>query len=208
MDYSGDISNDASTSGCSEQVTVLPHTITLAFVGGGFVPKITTPLPKDYKSPGVEGDISFADSLRDGVRVDVTAKARNVANSCAKPLTPSIETTKLFSVPVSQGNLDTVQLAFKLFEVTPTAMNTAKKAKCQSLTLEITQFTAVGVDSQGVQSNTLSLLGEGGVLDIVIPVGKKKAAPVTLSERRAAALEEAEFRALPSGTRLPAPDRR
>ncbi|HEY1267615.1 MAG TPA: kelch repeat-containing protein [Candidatus Binatia bacterium] len=209
VDYSGDISNAASTSGCSEQVTVSPHSITLAFIGGGFVPKITTPLPKDYKSPGVEVDISFTDILRDSVRVDVLAKARNIANNCAKPLTPSIETTKQFSVPVSQGNLDTVQLAFKLYEVTKTALNTAKKAKCESMTLEISDFSAVGVDAQNVHSNTLTLLGEGGVLDILVPLPTKKKQPAqTPSEKRAAALEEAEFQTLRPGTRLPAPDRR
>ncbi|HEY1267653.1 MAG TPA: kelch repeat-containing protein [Candidatus Binatia bacterium] len=209
VDYSGDISNAASTSGCSEQVSVLPHSITLAFVGGGFVPKITTPLPKDYKSPGVEVDISFTDILRDGVRVDVLAKARNIANNCAKPLTPSIETTKQFSVPVSQGNLDTLQLAFKLYEVTKTALNTAKKAKCESMTLEISEFSAVGVDAQGIHSNTLTLLGEGGVLDITVPLPtKKKQAAQTSSEKRAAAVEEAEFQSLRPGTRLQAPDRR
>ena len=207
VDYSGDISNASSTSGCSEQVTVLPHSITLTFVGGGFVPKITAPLPKNYKSPGVEVDVSFTDILHDGVRVDVTSKAHNVANNCAKPLTPSTDTLKQFSVPVSQGNLDTVQLAFKLYEVTPTAMNTAKKAKCQSVTLHISQFTAVGVDAQGTQSNTLTLLAEGG-LDIIIPLPTKTKSAQTPSERRAAALEEAEFQALPAGTRLPAPDRR
>ncbi|HEY6197522.1 MAG TPA: hypothetical protein VI231_02840, partial [Candidatus Binatia bacterium] len=206
VDYSGDISNASSTSGCSEQVTVLPHSITLAFVGGGFVPKITTPLPKNYKSPGVEVDVSFTDILHDGTRLDVTSKAQNIANNCAKPLTPSTETIKQFSVPVSQGNLDTVQLAFKLYEVTTKAMSTAKKAKCQSVTLHISQFSVVGVDAQGTQSNILTLLGEGG-LDIIVPLPTKTKAAQTLSEKRAAALEEAEFRALRSGTPLPAPDR-
>jgi hypothetical protein len=204
-DYSGDISNASSTSGCSEQVTVLPHSITLAFVGAGFVPKITTPLPKAFKSPGVEVDVSLTDILHDGIRLDVTSKAQNIANNCAKPLTPSTETIKQFSVPVSQGNLDTVQLAFKLYEVTTKAMSTAKKAKCQSVTLHISQFSVVGVDAQGTQSNILTLLGEGG-LDIIVPLPTKTKAAQTLSEKRAAALEEAEFQALPAGTRLPAPE--
>jgi hypothetical protein len=209
VDYSGDISNDASTSGCSEQVTVTPHSITLDFVGGGFVPKLTTPLPKAFKSPGVEVDLSFTDILHDGVSVEVTSSARNVANNCAKPLTPSTVTVKQFSVPVSQGGLDTVQLAFKLYEVTKAAMKTAQKAKCESVTIEVSDFSAFGVDAQGVHSNTLLLLGEGDppVLNIVVllPVKKKSSSVQTASELRAAAQEEAEFKALPSGTRLPAP---
>ena len=208
-DYSGDIANTASNSGCSEQLTVTPHTITLAFVGGGFVPKITSPLPKAFKSPGVEVDVSFTDLLRDGARVDVTARARNVANNCAKSLTPSSDTTKIFSVPVVQGNLDTVQLAFKLFEVTKGAMNTAKKAKCESLTLEVMEFTAVGVDAHGVQSNTLSLLGQGSLEIVVTLPTKKSSTPQTLtsSALRAPATEAAESDALPAGARLPAPQR-
>jgi hypothetical protein len=58
---------------------------------------------------------------------------------------------KQFSVPVAQGNLDTVQLAFKLFEVTKQAMNIAKKAKCESLSLENKEFSPVGADSHRVQ---------------------------------------------------------
>jgi hypothetical protein len=78
------------------------------------------------------------------------------------------------------------------------------------LTLEISSFNAVGVDALGIQSNVLTLLGQGP-LDVVVPIPTKKksaAQTQTLSERRAAALEEAEFQALPAGTRLPAPDRR
>jgi hypothetical protein len=146
------------------------------------------------------------------VSIEVIGTARNVANNCAKPLTPSTAAAKQFSVPVSQGNLDTVQLAFKLFEVTKGAMNTAKKAKCESLTLEVSEFSAFAVDAQGVHSNTLLLLGEGDppVLNIVVPIPtKKKSSTVqTLSDLRAAAVEEAEFKAMKPGTQLPPPERR
>jgi Bacterial Ig-like domain (group 3)/Galactose oxidase, central domain len=213
-DYSGDISNASSTSGCTEQLTVTPHTITLAFTDGtaGFVPKLIAPLPKGFKSPGVEVDVTLTDILHDAVSIEVIGTARNVANNCAKPLTPSTAAAKQFSVPVSQGNLDTVQLAFKLFEVTKGAMNTAKKAKCESLTLEVSEFSAFAVDAQGVHSNTLLLLGEGDppVLNIVVPIPtKKKSSTVqTLSDLRAAAVEEAEFKAMKPGTQLPPPERR
>jgi hypothetical protein len=202
--YSGDGGNSAVSSVCADEtVTVVPHTITLAF-NSGFTPKLA-PFPKKspYKSPGVEMQVSFTDTLRDGSRVDVTTRARNVPNNCVKPLPPSAETLRQFSVPVVQGGADTIQLAFKLFEVTTKAIKTVKKAKCTSLTLEIIDFSATGFDKFGAQSN--SVAGSFN-LEITIPDLVLVTSPVQLGPASAASeLQRAVVAAPAEGERAPPP---
>jgi hypothetical protein len=194
--YSGDGVYNPNVGPCEQLTVVAPTPHILELNNLQFVP-ILAPLPKAYKSPGVQVNLSFTDTFHDGLRVDVTTRARNVANNCANPLPPSTETLKQFSVPVTQGGVDTVPLSFKLFEITSTAVKTAKKAKCTSITLEVLAFSATAVDSAGTP--TTAAIGTF-CMNISIPglALISTTCPVPLQANRAA---PASGRAAPASAR-------